>query len=115
MQLAMSSMSNNSFHSKTSGRCRHVGHDASVQSEDQRILFSRRPTGPSSTIFGSDRHVCLEITLHRRIRGSTHKRDYLCHFDLPDLRSRFELLSSAELWRIYSLGQKYRSLVERKL
>jgi transcription elongation factor SPT6 len=43
-----------------------------------------------------------------------HKRDYLCHFDPRDLSARVELLSSSELWRIYSLGQKYRSLVERR-
>lgn len=43
-----------------------------------------------------------------------HKRDYLCHFDITDIRTRKELLSLNELWRIYSLGQKYRSLLERK-
>lgn len=43
-----------------------------------------------------------------------HKRDYLCHFDVSDIRTRKELLSLNELWRIYSLGQKYRSLLERK-
>jgi transcription elongation factor SPT6 len=43
-----------------------------------------------------------------------HKRDYLCHFDITDIRTRKELLSLNELWRIYALGQKYRSLLERK-
>ncbi|KXN86889.1 Transcription elongation factor SPT6 [Leucoagaricus sp. SymC.cos] len=43
-----------------------------------------------------------------------HKRDYLCHFDISDIRTRKELLSLNELWRIYTLGQKYRSLLERK-
>lgn len=43
-----------------------------------------------------------------------HKRDYLCHFDISDIRTRKELLSLNELWRIYVLGQKYRSLLERK-
>ncbi|KAJ3758446.1 transcription elongation factor SPT6 [Lentinula raphanica] len=45
----------------------------------------------------------------------THRRDYISHFDVADTRSpRFELLSLPELWRIYALGQKYRSLVERR-
>jgi transcription elongation factor SPT6 len=44
----------------------------------------------------------------------THKRDYVSHFDVNDIRARFELLNLAELWRIYTLGQKYRSLVERR-
>ncbi|KAK2466864.1 hypothetical protein APHAL10511_001122 [Amanita phalloides] len=44
----------------------------------------------------------------------THKRDYICHFDMQDMRTRIELLSLNELWRIYSLGMKYRSLVERR-
>jgi len=44
----------------------------------------------------------------------THKRDYISHFDVNDIRARFELLNLTELWRIYALGQKYRSLVERR-
>ncbi|KAG5728025.1 Transcription elongation factor SPT6 [Termitomyces sp. T112] len=44
----------------------------------------------------------------------THKRDYIRHFDVKDIRSRQELLSLNELWRIYALGQKYRSLIERR-
>ncbi|PPR03612.1 hypothetical protein CVT24_007728 [Panaeolus cyanescens] len=43
-----------------------------------------------------------------------HKRDYICHFDPQDIGSRSELLTLNELWRIYTLGQKYRSLLERK-
>jgi len=43
-----------------------------------------------------------------------HKRDYLCHFDIADISTRKELLSLNELWRIYTLGQKYQSLLERK-
>ncbi|TFK76387.1 transcription elongation factor SPT6 [Pluteus cervinus] len=42
------------------------------------------------------------------------KRDYIAHFDVSDIRSRLELLNLQELWRIYTLGQKYRSLVERR-
>lgn len=44
-----------------------------------------------------------------------HKRDYITHVDkdqIPHVRT--ELLSQPDLWRIYTLGQKYRSLVERK-
>ncbi|PFH54298.1 hypothetical protein AMATHDRAFT_135887 [Amanita thiersii Skay4041] len=44
----------------------------------------------------------------------THKRDYICHFDVTDIRTRIELLSLNDLWRIYSLGLKYRSLLERR-
>ena len=43
-----------------------------------------------------------------------HKRDHLCHFDITDISTRKELLSLNELWRIYTLGQKYQSLLERK-
>jgi transcription elongation factor SPT6 len=43
-----------------------------------------------------------------------HKRDYLCHFDISDIRTRRELLTLNELWRIFVMGQKYRSLLERK-
>jgi len=44
-----------------------------------------------------------------------HKRDYFTHVDksqIPHVRT--ELLSQPDLWRIYALGQKYRSLIERK-
>lgn len=43
----------------------------------------------------------------------THKRDYISYFNPQDTRTRIELISLAELWRIYTLGQKYRSLAER--
>ncbi|KAF9013878.1 SH2 domain-containing protein [Cyathus striatus] len=44
----------------------------------------------------------------------THKRDYICHFDVHDIRTRVELLTLNELWRIYTLGQRYRSLLDRR-
>ena len=45
----------------------------------------------------------------------SHKRDQICYFDITDLpRTRSELLSQSELWRIYTLGQKYRSLIARR-
>ena len=44
----------------------------------------------------------------------THKRDHISYFDVKDIRTRIELISLPELWRIYSLGQKYRSLSERR-
>jgi transcription elongation factor SPT6 len=44
----------------------------------------------------------------------THKRDYISHFDVNDLRARVELLNLSELWRIYALGQQYRSLLDRR-
>jgi transcription elongation factor SPT6 len=44
----------------------------------------------------------------------THKRDHISYFDVKDIRTRVELISLSELWRIYTLGQKYRALVERR-
>ncbi|KAI0082636.1 transcription elongation factor SPT6 [Panus rudis PR-1116 ss-1] len=44
----------------------------------------------------------------------THKRDYISYFNPTDLRTRVELLTLDDLWRVYTLGQKYRSLVERR-
>ncbi|KAJ7905577.1 transcription elongation factor SPT6 [Mycena olivaceomarginata] len=43
-----------------------------------------------------------------------HRRDYISHFDASKVRTRIELLNLTELWRIYTLGQKYRSLLERR-
>ncbi|KAF9535288.1 transcription elongation factor SPT6 [Crepidotus variabilis] len=43
-----------------------------------------------------------------------HKRDYISHFDVQNVKQRIELLDVEELWRINSLGQKFRSLLERK-
>ena len=44
----------------------------------------------------------------------THKRDYISYFNPQEMRTRIELISLAELWRINALGQKYRSLLERR-
>ncbi|KZT09507.1 transcription elongation factor SPT6 [Laetiporus sulphureus 93-53] len=44
----------------------------------------------------------------------THKRDYISYFNPKDLRASVELLSLDELWRVYAVGQKYRSLLERR-
>ncbi|KAL0946577.1 hypothetical protein HGRIS_012779 [Hohenbuehelia grisea] len=44
----------------------------------------------------------------------THKRDYISHFDPDDIRARLELLTLEELWKIYALGLKYRSLLQRQ-
>ncbi|KAE9382364.1 hypothetical protein BT96DRAFT_1010778, partial [Gymnopus androsaceus JB14] len=45
----------------------------------------------------------------------THRRDYISHFDINDTRSpQQELLSLPDLWCIYALAQKYRSLLERR-
>ncbi|KAF8212158.1 transcription elongation factor SPT6 [Mycena galopus ATCC 62051] len=43
-----------------------------------------------------------------------HRRDYISHFDATKARPRTELLTLPELWRIYTLGQKFRSLLERR-
>ncbi|KAJ7581475.1 transcription elongation factor SPT6 [Mycena floridula] len=44
----------------------------------------------------------------------THKRDHINNFNPKEIRARFELLDQRELWRIYTLGQKYRSLAARR-
>ncbi|RPD66156.1 transcription elongation factor SPT6 [Lentinus tigrinus ALCF2SS1-7] len=43
-----------------------------------------------------------------------HKRDYISYFDPDNAKLQIELLSLEDLWRIYALGQKYRSLIERR-
>ncbi|CAG8631143.1 14559_t:CDS:2 [Acaulospora colombiana] len=42
---------------------------------------------------------------------AAHKKDYIWHIDGAN---HIELLSVAELWRVYSLGQKFRAFQERK-
>ena len=44
----------------------------------------------------------------------THKKDYITYFNPENLRTKIELLSLEDLWRVYSLGLKYRSLVDRR-
>ncbi|KAF8522273.1 transcription elongation factor Spt6 [Hysterangium stoloniferum] len=44
----------------------------------------------------------------------THRRDYISHFDPALARGSVELLKRDELWRVYSVGQKFRALVERR-
>ncbi|KAJ7219342.1 transcription elongation factor SPT6 [Mycena pura] len=43
-----------------------------------------------------------------------HKRDHLSDFDAELGRPRSELLNLFELWQIYTLGQKYRSFLDRR-
>ncbi len=43
-----------------------------------------------------------------------HRRDYLWSFNPANIRGRQELLNLDDLWRIYNLGQKYRSLLQRR-
>ncbi|KAJ7172406.1 transcription elongation factor SPT6 [Mycena filopes] len=43
-----------------------------------------------------------------------HRRDHISHFDASKARTRTELLNLTELWRIYALGQRYRSLLARR-
>lgn len=43
-----------------------------------------------------------------------HKRDYISYFNPADLKTTIEFLSLDDLWRVYALGQKYRSLLERR-
>ncbi|CCM04612.1 uncharacterized protein FIBRA_06796 [Fibroporia radiculosa] len=44
----------------------------------------------------------------------THKRDYITYFNPEELKTQVELLNLDELWRVYTVGQKYRSLSERR-
>lgn len=44
----------------------------------------------------------------------THKRDYISYFNPAELNAQVELLSLEELWRVYTIGQKYCSLLERR-
>ena len=50
----------------------------------------------------------------------THKRDYISYFDTQTepqndpQREPLDLLELEELWLVYALGQKYRSLLERR-
>jgi len=45
----------------------------------------------------------------------TYKRDYITYFNPDDMRTKLDLLSQDELWRIHSLGQKYSSFLERRV
>ncbi|KAI0054143.1 transcription elongation factor Spt6 [Auriscalpium vulgare] len=44
----------------------------------------------------------------------THKRDYVSYFNAKDIRTKLELLNLEDLWRVHALGQKFRSLLERR-
>ena len=44
----------------------------------------------------------------------THRRDLISHFDHVNTRTYTELLSRDELWRVGTLGMKFRALMERK-
>ena len=43
-----------------------------------------------------------------------HKRDYISYFDVDHHRQQVELLNLDDLWRVYAVGQKYLSLLERR-
>src|ERR1700761_2451019 len=43
-----------------------------------------------------------------------HKRDHINHFDVENPSYRVEFLNRVDLWKIYSLGRKYRALLDRK-
>lgn len=59
-------------------------------------------------------HVTLELLFIQHLEVpfiATHKKDFIWHVDGTN---RIELLSTAELWRVYALGQKFRAFQERK-
>jgi transcription elongation factor SPT6 len=124
MQLATSSLSNTSTLSlHTQLRDADLGGAAMwvtqrLSSRKTREFFS--PDGPYQHLKGA---LVMAVTFALRYLFVeefevpyiwTHKRDYLCSFDANDIRARTELLNNHELWRIYQLGQKYRSLLERR-
>jgi transcription elongation factor SPT6 len=43
-----------------------------------------------------------------------HKRDHLSYFNEKDMRVTVELLSLQDLWRVYTVGQRYRALLDRR-
>lgn len=46
----------------------------------------------------------------------THRRDYVSHYNPGEPhKPRVELLSQNDLWRVYSLGLKFRSLCQRQI
>lgn len=45
----------------------------------------------------------------------THKRDFITYFNPKDMRTRVDLLSLDDLWRVNTLGQKYRSFMDRRI
>lgn len=62
--------------------------------------------------------VALEYLLIQNLEVPyiyTHRRDYISYFNPQDPRAaRVELLNREDLWRVYALGQKYRSLRQRQ-
>ncbi|KAF9454548.1 transcription elongation factor SPT6 [Macrolepiota fuliginosa MF-IS2] len=124
MQLAVSSLSGNTILS-THTAMTEVDLDGAAMWVTQRI--STRKNREYFSADGQFQHLkgalVMAVTFALRYLFVeefevphiwSHKRDYLCHFDISDIRTRKELLSLTELWRIYALGQKYRSLLERK-
>lgn len=46
----------------------------------------------------------------------THRRDYISHYNPAEpQKPRVELLTQNDLWRVYSLGLKFRSLCQRQI
>jgi transcription elongation factor SPT6 len=43
-----------------------------------------------------------------------HRRDWISYFNPQDMRTRVDFLTFQELWRVQSLGEKYRALIERR-
>ncbi|TDL24763.1 transcription elongation factor Spt6 [Rickenella mellea] len=60
--------------------------------------------------------VALEYLLVQNLEVPyiwAHRRDYMTYFNM-ETRARVELLNLEDLWRVYALGQKYRSLCQRQ-
>lgn len=79
-----------------------------------------RPDGPSHYLLGDLVQAVTRVLDYLFIQMLevpyiyAHRRDYLFSFDPKNIRSRHELLTLDDLWRIYNMGQKYRSLLQRR-
>lgn len=123
MQLATSSLS------QTSSLSTHIRLTEEDLGDAAMWVTTRLPHHKQKDYFGSDgahQHLqgALVLAVTFALRQNfveeyevpytwAHKQDYITHFDAND-SPPVHLLGLTELWHIYSLGQKYRSLLERR-
>ena len=79
-----------------------------IDSHNHRVFLEELVTSITFTL------RCLFIQEFEVPYIWVHKCDYISYFNAQDIQTRVELLSLSELWRVYDLGQKYCSLLERK-
>lgn len=124
MQLATSSLSNNATLSLHQNLTEADINDAAswvtsrLSSRKTRDFFS--PDGPyhmySEALVLAVSYSLRFLFIHEFEVPYiwTYKRDYISYFNPQAMRTRVELITLSELWRIHALGQKYRSLLERR-